>query len=209
MRVLVFGDSVVDGRWDSQGGWVDRLKRDYNRLYLEKKDRKHEIMNLGVGGDDSSKLLKRLEPEINARYSASWPFVFVIAIGTNDSRLVDNLETPQVSEDEFRDNLQKIIEVCKRHGDKILFVSPNSVVEDQTKFKNLYFLVERIKKYDAIISEVAEKNHISKADVLSEFESRDKSKLFFEDDLHPNDAGHELIYSLVKPELDKLLASEG
>jgi len=28
----------------------------------------------------------------------------------------------------------------------------------------------------------------------------------FDDGLHPNDAGHELIFELVQPELDKLLA---
>lgn len=27
MRILVFGDSIVYGAWDTEGGWAERLKK--------------------------------------------------------------------------------------------------------------------------------------------------------------------------------------
>jgi lysophospholipase L1-like esterase len=211
MRILFFGDSVVDGRWDSQGGWVERLKREYNQLYLRTKDYKnncHQVINLGIGGDTSSKLLRRIKNESEARFSASWPFVFVIGIGANDSRFVNDLDTEEVPKEDFEKNLEKIIAVAKEYTNKILFVGLSTIAENQIQFKNLYYQAQRIKEYDDIISKVAKKHGIIKVEVLKEFGSRNKSELLFDDKLHPNDAGHELIANTVKPQLEVLLSNQ-
>jgi lysophospholipase L1-like esterase len=49
VRVLVFGDSIAQGFWDSEGGWVERLRKHYNSLALEdlKSNQQPEIFNLG------------------------------------------------------------------------------------------------------------------------------------------------------------------
>src|SRR4051794_32573375 len=109
MRVLVFGDSVIYGAWDSQGGWVDRLKRDYHKRYIETQDYKnnlHQVLNLGIGGDTTVGLVQRMEQEITVRTSKSWPFVFVISIGSNDSCSVDTIENIRVPFEEFVKNVQ-------------------------------------------------------------------------------------------------------
>lgn len=33
MRVLVFGDSITQGFWDTEGGWVERLRKYYDQYY--------------------------------------------------------------------------------------------------------------------------------------------------------------------------------
>ncbi len=115
MRVLVFGDSVVLGTWDSLGGWVDRLKQHYHKRYIESGgEEKVQIYNLGIGGEGSQKLLFRIENEIQARWDDRWPTAIVIATGTNDSRLLHGT-TLQATEDQFRKNLRDILEKCKSY----------------------------------------------------------------------------------------------
>src|SRR3989344_3552583 len=86
--ILVFGDSITYGAWDTNGGWVQRL-----RTYLDKKqlaDPKlyYELYNLGVSGDTSTDLLERFEAETKQRIkrmSAKEEIIIIVAIGTNDS----------------------------------------------------------------------------------------------------------------------------
>lgn len=34
MRVLVFGDSITQGYWDTEGGWVKRIRSHYDLLQI-------------------------------------------------------------------------------------------------------------------------------------------------------------------------------
>ena len=79
--ICIFGDSIVWGAADTEKqGWVNRLaiycsnNLDYNCF----------IYNLGIPGETTTGLLKRLELESSARM----PTKIVIAIGTNDARIV-------------------------------------------------------------------------------------------------------------------------
>lgn len=209
MRILVFGDSITYGAWDSKGGWVDRLKQDLNQLYIETGDHInhcHQVINLGVGGDTSTGVLKRIEAETQARYSPSWPCIIVIAIGTNDSRSVDepgNLQTPI---EVYEQNLKQIIELAKQHSNQVLLVGPFPLAEEEVPFKNYYYSQAALRQYDEIITRGAEQASVTKVEMFELIIKRtDLAKLFFNDKIHPNDAGHELIASLVKPELEKLL----
>lgn len=208
MRILIFGDSIVYGGWDSHGGWADRLKRDYHQKYIETKDHAnhcHQTLNLGIGGDTTDGLRKRIESEITARISPSWPLAIVISIGTNDSRGVDTPDNTQVPAERFKENTQAIIDSARKFTDRILFVGCLPMEVEELPFKNLFFNRSDIKRYDEIITEITRQNGVQKIETFDEFVQQDLSKLYSHDKLHPNDAGHELIYSLVKPELDKLL----
>jgi lysophospholipase L1-like esterase len=82
MRILVFGDSIAYGAWDTAGGWVDRLKSDAHRQTVASRGlRKLQIVNLGIGGDTSTKILKRVPAEIEARFLTGWPLVLVFGFG--------------------------------------------------------------------------------------------------------------------------------
>lgn len=48
MRILIFGDSITYGAWDSEGGWADRLKRWAHQHYLAN-GTKLQVINLGIG----------------------------------------------------------------------------------------------------------------------------------------------------------------
>ncbi|HMI09590.1 MAG TPA: hypothetical protein VK497_04335 [Candidatus Saccharimonadales bacterium] len=76
MRILVFGDSIAYESWDTEGGWVERIKRDAHLQTIQSEGmNKRQVINLGIGGNTSTGILKRLQNEIETRHSANWPFI--------------------------------------------------------------------------------------------------------------------------------------
>ncbi|NYZ79833.1 hypothetical protein H0N95_01115, partial [Candidatus Micrarchaeota archaeon] len=131
-RVLVFGDSSAWGAFDGEfHGWVNRLQ-----LSLEKID-KHgfEIYNLGVSGDTTEELLKRMKAECEARLKgeeAEWysDNIIVIGVGKNDAGLTDGKE--MVAFEKFRKNIAKIADIAEKYADHVMFVGCGLVDEKRT-----------------------------------------------------------------------------
>ena len=61
--VLVYGDSTVQGFWDTEGGWVQRLRSYLDKKFLNNPDCYYPLFNLGVSGDTSKDLLERFQGE--------------------------------------------------------------------------------------------------------------------------------------------------
>jgi lysophospholipase L1-like esterase len=204
MRVLFFGDSIVYGSWDSEGGWVDRLKREAHEITLKSSgSRKLQFVNLGIGGDCSTKVLARLKNEINARASASWPFAFVLALGANDERTVDGV--PETSLELFEDNLRRIIEILKSSSDKILFLGIPPVGDDVVELKGRQYSNEGLARYDAVVERVTNELGVKYVSLRQAFEASGMEALYSYDNIHPNDSGHELIAATIRPHLIKIL----
>ena len=205
MRVLAFGDSITYGAWDSQGGWADRLKRLLHQRYVDSgSTTKVQFINLGIGGDTSTKILARLQSETNARYSASWPDVFIFAFGTNDARTTNDVVETEL--DTFCDNTKEIIQIAQKYSERIMFVGLPPLQNAVLDFKTHTYDDEQIRVYEAALREVVVAAGLPLVELRAAFEPR-RQELFSVDGLHPNDAGHELIASLVYPELDRLLQS--
>ena len=60
-------------------------------------------------------------------------------------------------------------------------------------------------KFEESLRKFCIKNKLPQVQVFEKFQAAQKDQELLADGLHPNDAGHQLIASLVKPELDKLL----
>jgi lysophospholipase L1-like esterase len=215
MRVLVFGDSITFGLWDSQGGWADRLKRAYLAEQIqaagpnEDIDDPHQIINLGIGGNTSRMLLARLEHECQARYFPDWPLAIVVAIGANDSKMPAGSNENLVPIDEFRRNLGEIVQLARKCSGRVVLIGLFPLRDETVSFVDFTFTQAKVKAYDAVISEVAKEAGVPKVELFDLVMAReDRAQLYFGDGLHPNDASHELIYSLVKPAVKKLLTSE-
>lgn len=208
MRVLVFGDSISQGFFDKNGGWVASLERHYHRDgFVQGSDFK-TFFNLSISGDFSRNVLKRLDSELEAR---EWPGedkIIIFAIGTNDSHFYSDGKN-EVEVDIFTENIIKIIDIAKRFGTKILFVGLSPVVDAMLNpsswNSDICFSTDRIKLFNDIIAEVSTKNNVEFVDIHSRFVALSDREVLFEDGLHPNAAGHELIYKTVLPQLDNLL----
>jgi lysophospholipase L1-like esterase len=199
MRILIFGDSITYGAWDSEGGWADRLKRWAHQQYVAN-GTKLQVINLGIGGNTSSKILARIENEITARHSSSWPFMIILMFGTNDGR-VRGGET-EVPIDAFTENYREIIATAKKFTEKVLVVGLPPAGAPKLDFKEMQYDDETIKEYESRIRVLAAEEALPFVEIRSLFASGD---LFCADQLHPNDAGHTIIFEAVKKEVEELL----
>jgi lysophospholipase L1-like esterase len=84
MRILFFGDSITQGFWSVDGGWVEKIRKHYDGISMQDLDHniQPEIFNLGISGDTTRNLLRRIEGEILARKWKHDPLIVVIAIGS-------------------------------------------------------------------------------------------------------------------------------
>jgi lysophospholipase L1-like esterase len=204
MRILVFGDSIEYGAWDTEGGWVDRLKRIAHQSTVDSEGaNKLQIINLGIGGNTSADILARMESEIKARYSKSWPFVFIFSYGTNDERLVDG--KVQLTIDQVLENTKNIIETAKKYTDKILFIGCPPLPQESVILKDNEYSDSRIKAYESAIKDVLVSQDIEFVDIRSAFERNSPADLFCYDNIHPNNNGHKIIADTVWPEFERLM----
>lgn len=193
MNICAFGDSVTHASY-IKNSWTNLL-----RLYLEDNSQYEiELFNLGINGNTSDDILKRIETECNPRQ----PDVIFFAYGINDSRYIPELDRCLVEIDEFKRNTQKIIEIAKKFTDIIFFVGP--VLGDDRQldlyYESVYdkkvFEASRSKGYDSVLEEIATKNDCKYIHLFDKLESTD-----FIDGLHPNETGHKKMFEVIKEHL--------
>jgi lysophospholipase L1-like esterase len=203
MRILVFGDSIAYGSWAAEYGWVELLKREVHRRTVESRGNiKFQVLNLGISGDNSTKILKRMTSEIESRRSDSWPFAFIFSFGTNDARTTNS--EPEVSAEQFETNIRAIIRIAMAYTNKILFVGTPPLGQPLTILKRQEYSDERVKNYEERLVAILKAENMLFVPIRPAFEQADLKSLYDYDLHHPNDAGHKLIATSVLPELDKL-----
>lgn len=124
----------------------------------------------------------------------------IVLIGNNDCRLVEE-DTPVISLQEYKNNLIEIIKkinmgkkkchICNLQpiNDSIVMRVNEDIKKNMNQIKSPY---SWHKQYSDTCEEVAHICKISVIDIRSPLEKSGKN-IFFEDGMHPNDAGHELI----------------
>ena len=206
--VLVFGDSIVWGAWDSNGGWVTRLKKYTDNQAIDNQMENYDtIYPLGISGNNSNDLLKRFENELNNRLDEDSDVVVMIAIGINDSQFDISNNENGVPIATFKTNLYKIVETASKAAKHTVLVGLTPV--DDTLLHPMPwkpthgYSNAHVKKYDDVIRVLAKEKNISFIDLYENFSKGDYKKLL-SDGLHPNTKGHETIYTKVLTELKSL-----
>jgi isopentenyl-diphosphate Delta-isomerase len=191
-RICIFGDSITWGMGLSErAGWADLL-----RNYLEEKsDYYLELYSLGIDRDSSTELLARIESESKSRK----PDLIVIDIGTNDSLEFqrDGIKVQFTSEEVFRNNLQRIIDISKTFTNEVIFIglclgdeSLTNPLPRSTTGKR--YTKDRVGIYNSIISDVTSRNNVAFVDIIGLLSDDD-----FIDGLHPNLSGHQKIFERI------------
>lgn len=209
MRVLVFGDSITQGYWDIEGGWVDKVRSYYDELQIQDLNGRDEptVYNLGISADTSTDILKRIESETIVRTRHGNLPIVIVQVGVNDSYTLDGKIC--VSVEDYKQNLKEIIAKMKPLSTKIIFVGSSACDEVKTTpvaWGDYDYTNEAIKRYEQAMSEVATEYEVSFIPVFDKFlaeSSKDSSLL--PDGLHPNKQGHQLIADIVLPKLKELL----
>lgn len=205
MRVLVFGDSIGQGFYDAvNGGWVQQLQRDYFGEDIAGKSEVN-IINLSVSGHTSNELLSRINSEVVSRMKEGIGILTVLAVGVNDS--YEKAGVRRTSEDKFRENINRIIQIAQPHGE-VLVLGCSACVEERVNptswDASLTYSNDRLKSYEDILADCADVNGIPFVPLWQETYNAQKDKEIMPDGIHPNDIGHEIIYNEVKKKLKEL-----
>lgn len=201
MRILFFGDSITQGFWDTKGGWVGRLREHFDALAMQnlQHNTQPEIFNLGVSGDTTRDLLTRIESETKVRRWENDPLMAVIAIGTNDSSLLDK----------FKVNLEQIVAIIRPLTETVVLVGNPACDETRTTpvfWGDYSYNNQDLERSEQIIATVAKEHGLPYVPVFQKFKQElDAGNDLLQDGLHPNAEGHQLIADLCKPVLEGCL----
>lgn len=212
MRILIFGDSIAQGYYDlKMGGWVNLLYLDILKRKVRATDYTTEIFNVSVSGDTIPRITSRLENEIDSRRWENEPIVLIFAMGINDARL--NNGSPASTVEQFRNDLEGLFSVGSRHSDHIFFLGLTDVYEPEsnpwvfnTGKDDLVWTNNRIAEFDKALSVFAKDKGATFISVFDTFTRRGQNgEELHADGLHPNAAGHRLIYEQVRAAMTDLL----
>lgn len=208
MRVLVYGDSTTQGFWDTEGGWVARLRKYYDLRQLEDLRNRNEptLFNLGISGGRSDTILSRFDAETKARDNGE-ELVIIICTGLNDSYR-EGADKYKSTPEQYEENMWALAGKAKSYSSKVMFVGLAAPDEKKTTpvfWKDIYYIRERVKMFEDIMQKVAGEKGIMFVPIFDRFKTEAETQNLWADGLHPNSEGHELIYQLVQPELDKML----
>lgn len=210
MRVLVFGASITQGFWDTQGGWVNRLWEHYTSQQVKnlREERQPTVFNLGISGDTTKDVLGRFDNEVKARLWPGEDLLFIFAVGTNNAiSYPDRRSEPSL--DEYQAELESLVAKARKFSDKILFVEIVPCDEKLTKpvfGADIYYTNEKLGEVNKRMKAVCAKNNLNYVPTFDVFQNEAaKGRKLLSDGLHPNNDGHKFIFQLVQPELDKLI----
>ncbi|WNI38078.1 GDSL-type esterase/lipase family protein [Chryseobacterium sp. SG20098] len=205
MYGLFFGDSITYGEYDGVfGGWVDILKRYALQKFHEGNGDELILFNLGIGGETTEGLLKRIPHELAARNSADGNIVF-LSYGANDLAVKDGVQI--VDPDKFKTNIKEAVAHARQFSNAIYLVSilPFSqkidgvVVSSGKKRINEDVLV-----YNQILKNIAAEDSLGYIDFYSAFLD-DKEILLSADGVHPNEKGYGMMAEIAIPIIEKYL----
>lgn len=212
-QILIYGDSITEGFWDSAGGWADRVKRSFYQAYTHDglQGEHHMVYNLGVSGDTLNDIAERFESEIHPRIHPGHKTAVIIAAGINDSRAHDTqdnvISTPEV----YRADLELLAQqVIGTIGDpNIMFVGLTPVDESKTNPRETshktFITNDRIRMFDDVLLSFCAEFEFAYVPLFDKFMESGATGLLSEDGLHPNDKGHELIAEQVAKQLSSLM----
>jgi len=200
MTIFIFGDSITYGAWDKEGGWAQRLRKFFSEKDLKDGDSVY-VYNMGVPGDNTDDLLRRFRFETEGRIDKGENVIFVFAIGINDSQFSKEKNDNRVLLEQFNNNIRSLMISAGEISSKIIFVGLTPVDEQKTTpipwNTNAFYRNEYIEKYDEILKNICKERNVLFVDIMGLFNGSDYKNLF-KDGLHPNSAGHQKIFEIIK-----------
>jgi lysophospholipase L1-like esterase len=204
--ILVFGDSIACGFWDSEGGWVARLRKYLDKRNLSEDGSYYVVYNLGISGDTTRELLKRFDAEVKARVNeieSPKDLIIIFAIGINDAGMLNSKD--MVPPLEFKRSLEKLLDKARSLTSNVVFIGSTPVDETKTHpvawSEGFHYDNASIARDNKIIEAVCAEDRVMFLGLARPFGPGYSSLL--QDGVHPNSDGHKLIYQTVKSFLVK------
>lgn len=191
---VAIGASCCMGEGDPEGGgYVGRLNR-----WLASLNQRKYIYNLGISGDTSSGVRKRLAIEISPRK----PQLALVQIGINDIWREGGKDVPpQIPLSVFADNIKNIISIAQATAG-IIFISILPFDERKTapvSWVDRYFLLDDAKQYAQTTKEICQETDTPYLDIFNQWLKEDYTQKYLAPDgLHANTAGHQYVFGAIR-----------
>lgn len=200
-NILVFGTSTTYGAWDTEGGWVQRLRRFIDEKAMSfNKEPNVLVYNQGVSGDKSADVLKRFEIETKARLDDEGENIILFHLGINDCIYNENQGGLEVTTEKFKENLKGLINLAKKYTQKIIVIGSMPVdkrVDPMPWAPGRSYRNENVEKFNGIMKTAAEEENVPFIEIYQKFIKQNYSDLLF-DGVHMNSGGHKQFYEIVK-----------
>lgn len=193
-NICIFGDSIAYGAWDEEGGWVDRLREFLHQETLRSRFTSYYfVYHLGIPGDTTESVLKRMECECRARE----PHVIIFAVGINDASYARNQDQPRVAFAQFQKNVASLLEQARGFTNTVVWIGLTRVDGARTMpFETTHFENLQIARYDEQLARSCAEQGAIFLDVSALLSSGD-----WEDGLHPNAEGHRKLFLAIRDAL--------
>jgi acyl-CoA thioesterase-1 len=210
MRILIFGDSIAQGFFDTlHGGWVQILAQEFMaEAVADPQGEWHTVFNLGVSGCSSDRLDARISGEIEARRWNDEPLAVVIAIGINDTLLMRG--KPLLTEQQFYSSVDHACKKAAIETDRILVTGISCVDEAQCQptpwDSRISYTNERISQFEKTLARLCKNNDLPFVPLFKNMQEQQAGRQLFADGVHPNSEGHALMADLIRPAVARLIA---
>lgn len=212
-QFFILGASSVYGVGAESSGWGDLVKQ-----YLHSKmygtngvGEMYEVFNFSKAGS-TVEFVSETAGWIYAKYSRGGNSVTLISVGGNDAKAENAPHNFVCTPEDFKEKVVKLLEALQQHSKQVVFVSNGFVDETKTNPKPSpfgdgkvsYFTNERRSLFNDITKQIC-------ADMGVDFVAVDIDKdtwvnnYLFSDGLHPNQAGYQKVFEVIKPILDTSL----
>lgn len=200
--IICFGDSITRGESDAvYGGWADRIKTRLIKQFMETGKDKVSVFNMGISGETTNGLIQRFQHEFLTRQAVDKQDTVLFGYGANDLAKQDGNYLVDI--ETYIDNLRCCIEFSIEKGANVVLinVTPISALLDGIpNINNRIRNDETICRYNQALLALSAKYNVDLIDVYTPFNDRKESYLTA-DGLHPNNAGHELLYQVISSSL--------
>ncbi|MDY6941329.1 MAG: GDSL-type esterase/lipase family protein [Cyanobacteriota bacterium] len=196
LRVLALGDSLVYGYGDPErGGWVEQLRR----KWMSPDSGGHVLYNLGIRGDRTEQVAKRLEVEFHHRGELRnrVPDLIILSVGTNDSPRLGRPNGRNYTDfDRFTTQIDSLLD---RAGQlcPILFVGMVPVNESKMPFWDCFYYTHADQhRYKEATKQACDRRNIPYLDLFDLWMARGEAwcdRRMTSDGLHPNTLGYQAL----------------
>ena len=198
-RIAVIGSSSVHGMIDPEGGgFVGRLRSWHEVQYF-----KNRVYNLGIPGETTVQMLDRLHRELAPRK----PQLVLIQSGTNDARRRESLDAEcDTPVDQYTAKIHNLIDTASEYA-QVGFIGVYPINDSKTQplsywGKNAFYAMDDITRYAEVVESVCTERSIPHLNMMDIWSNEEYDQYIFEDGLHANSKGHQMMFELCKSFLD-------
>ena len=196
LKIIAIGDSLVYGYGDTEaGGWAERLK-----INLMNGEAGHVLYNLGIRGDRTEQVQRRLQNEFNHRGEIrnKYPDVIILSVGVNDTPRLGHPQGRNLTNFElFQKQLTQLLQDAKKLA-PVFFVGMIPVDEKKMPFLDcLYFNLRDQYHYKEATKQICQQENVPYLDIFDLWLSRGdnwRKQQMSADGLHPNVKGYSNLY---------------